>query len=165
MSSRYDEIAEFYGRKHPELLRAVRNALTGSDAHVEDACSHAWLQLLRCPHVVLDVHGFGWLYVVALREAYRLSDRARREQARGSLSQSAIDVATSDLDRRLQHTARVALLVEIPNRRRAMLVLQAAGFTYREIARICDVTLRTVERQLLRGKRSLWRADTDQVAR
>ena len=158
MPSRYDRVADFYRRNHLELLRVVGHAIWGPDALVEDACAHAWAQLLNNPQVALDRHGFAWLYVVALREAYRLSHRARREVTVGSpdrLAESWTDDASALAERVTDRISRREFLAGLPARTRVMVVLQGAGFSYQEIARLCGTTLRTVERQLLRGKRSL----------
>ena len=45
-------------------------------------------------------------------------------------------------------------LGSLPRRQQRLLWLHAAGLTYAEMARHEGVTLRTVERQLLRGKRA-----------
>jgi DNA-directed RNA polymerase specialized sigma24 family protein len=163
MPNRYEAITSFYGHKADELRRAVTRAVSGPEAMIEDACSYAWCQLLVHDEVVLDRHGFGWLYCVAIREGYRLSGRARREAACGRPDQLPRQrgLAGADawelLERRLDHDARLSLLAEIPRRRRRLVILQLAGFTYEEIARITGDTRRTVERQLLRGKRALRR--------
>jgi RNA polymerase sigma factor (sigma-70 family) len=160
MSSRHDQIAAFYASQAPSLLRAVRHAITGPDELIEDACSYAWTQLLTHQQVTLDTAGFGWLYVVARREAYRQSDRARREPAvgpprdlqRGSEVLEDLQVVA---ERRERDRCHAELLRLLPERRRRMIVLHAAGFSYREIAALTGATQRTVERQLLRGKRAL----------
>jgi RNA polymerase sigma factor (sigma-70 family) len=160
MSSRHDAIAAFYARKAAELQRAIRRAICGPDARVEDACSHAWLQLLRHPDVELSDRGFSWLYVVALHEGYRLGDRARREVAIDSTERL---VGADAIDRTL-HRERVELVRALPARKRELVLLHAAGFTYPEIARITGNSLRTVERQLLRGKRALRHTDRHAAA-
>lgn len=45
-----------------------------------------------------------------------------------------------------------------------MVFLRASGFSYHEIAAMTGDTVRTVERQLLRGKRALHRETQEQVA-
>lgn len=162
MPSRHEDIAAFYRDKAGELEGAVRRAVTGNRQLVEDACSYAWAQLLTRDHVTLDRAGFGWLYVVAIREAYGLSDRARRERPSGGPGDlPGRGLATEYLETTILYREEIrergTLLEALPVRQREMVVLHAAGFTYAEIARICDVTLRTVERQMLRGKRTLRR--------
>lgn len=166
MPSRYDAIAGFYAQKADELRRAVRHAISGPEAMIEDACSYAWYQILRSEGIALDHRGFAWLYVVAIREAYRLSERARREPALGApqdlpLANQSTDDHFGLVERRDRHARRVRLLAGLPQRQQRMVLLHAAGFTYREIAALTGATLRTVERQVLRGKRTLRRMDGD----
>lgn len=169
MRSRHDSIAAFYATKAADLEGAVRRAVTGPDALIEDACSHAWCQLLCSDQVCLDDHGFGWLYVVALREAYRLSDRSRREPPIGQPGDLPVctsggnDPATT-VERQADAHERLAPLAELPRRRAAMVYLHASGFSYQEIARLTGASLRTVERQLLRGKRTLRQRDRERIA-
>lgn len=158
---RTTEIALFYAREARSLHHAVARSVAAPVAMVEDACSQAWVQLLRHDEIELGPGGFWWLYVVARREVFKLSGRARREEAGGSASEVgaqgallAEDVGDT-VERRAEHEARVRLLESIGERKRRMVVLQAAGFSYDEIAQACGDSLRTVERQILRGKRAL----------
>lgn len=151
MPSRQDAIAAFYTLKAAELQRAIRRAISGPDARVEDACSHAWCQLLSHDEVTLDARGFSWLYVVALHEGYRLGDRARREVTIDS-TERLPGRETSD---RTLHRERVALVRSLPARKRELVVLQGAGFSYAEIARMTGNSLRTVDRQLRRAKKAI----------
>jgi RNA polymerase sigma factor (sigma-70 family) len=160
MRSRNDAVAELYAAKATELYHAVRVAVHLPDDLVEDACSYAWCQLLTCERVAAEDASFGWLYVVAIRQGYRLSGRLRREPSAGmpnELPQQAL--ATSDswgvVERHLELEARRALLAQLPERKRRLVLLHAAGFTYKEIAAMTGDTLLTIERQLLRGKRAL----------
>src|SRR5689334_20217831 len=108
MPSRQEAIADFYARKADELRVAVSGAVRGPDAMIEDACSVAWCQLLRNPQVELDHHGFGWLYVVAIREGYRLGEHLRRQQPSGDLAESVASDEHDDPDARLKHLSQVA---------------------------------------------------------
>lgn len=160
MPSRHDSIAAFYTQKAAELQRAIRRTICGPDARVEDACAHAWCQLLSHDEITLNNHGFRWLYVVALHEGYRLGDRARREIAIDSTER----LAGPEGEDRQAHRERVERVRALPTRKRELLILHAAGFTYPEIARLTGNSLRTVERQLLRGKQALRRDAAAEVA-
>ena len=169
MPSRHDSIAAFYAAKAAELQRAVRRAISGPDALIEDACSHAWCQLLRHDHVSLDDRGFSWLYVVAFREAYRMSDRSRREPALGEPADlpqrfGGVEDPAATAQHREEVEVRLGQLVELPPRQARMVFLQAAGFNYEEIARMTGDTVRTVERQLSRGRRTLRDRDRERAA-
>jgi DNA-directed RNA polymerase specialized sigma24 family protein len=61
---------------HPRLRDHVRLRVRTSRANVEDACSFAFLQLLR--YQPDREHLYGWLLRTATREAIKLDQRARR---------------------------------------------------------------------------------------
>lgn len=157
--ARPEMLGSFAAAKRHELLRAVRGAISGPDAMVEDACGFAWCQLCQAEHVSLDDTGFAWLYVVALREAYRLSDRSRREPASGApndLDVPELAAGPAEIAERQEAArGRLRLLAGIPPRRQQLVILHAAGFRYQEIAALTGDSLRAVERQLLRGKHTL----------
>jgi RNA polymerase sigma factor (sigma-70 family) len=166
MPSRHDEIGAYYVEVAPTLWRAVRHAITGPDALIDDACSYAWLQLLRNDQIELNAAGFGWLLIVAKREAYLASARARREPPLGQPEElpeadcDPVDSADVMFERLERTRFRRELVRGLPDRKQVLVLLHAAGFTYREIAAITGDTPRTVERQLLRGKRALRRMAT-----
>jgi hypothetical protein len=68
-AQRGDE-AELFERHSGRLLRAVRRAIGGRPQVAEDACSFAWVQLLRTQPERDSI--FPWLCVVATNEALRL---------------------------------------------------------------------------------------------
>jgi DNA-directed RNA polymerase specialized sigma24 family protein len=63
---------ELFRRHHRELHRAVARVVRGPHELIEDACQTAWAMLLRCQPERRTV--FAWLRVVAIHEAYRLSE-------------------------------------------------------------------------------------------
>src|SRR3954467_12996457 len=69
--------AELYRPHHADLRRAVARAVNASRELIEDACQNAWTIMLRAQPRRASI--FGWLYVVATREAYRLSAIERRD--------------------------------------------------------------------------------------
>src|SRR4051812_12744902 len=72
---RGDEDA-LYRRHHEDLRRAVSRAVNAPRELIDDACQNAWTVLLRAQPERTSI--FGWLYVVATREAFRLCARERR---------------------------------------------------------------------------------------
>jgi RNA polymerase sigma factor (sigma-70 family) len=132
---RGDETA-LYEAWAPRLLRSVASCVNTSDANVQDACSIAWMQLLRCQP--RRETALAWLVTVAKREAIRL-DRADRRDA------DALEVDWMP-DPRSVAVGREALadtlgLVErLHPRRRAILMEHASGYTFDEIAARYGVT-------------------------
>ena len=58
---------------HPRLRSHVRRLVRTSRANIEDACSFAFLQLLR--HQPDREHVYGWLLRTATREAIKLDQQ------------------------------------------------------------------------------------------
>lgn len=155
-----DETALY--RQHAAQLQAiVRHEVTTSRENVEDACAFAWTQLLRYQPDRAAV--LAWLCRTAIRVAIKLDRRQRRD----------VDVDL-DLDAAAEHSAtasqpiaaRVELLAAreligaagLRPREAHMLALHIAGFTYTDIAKIDQVSKRTVERQLLRARHKIKQA-------
>jgi DNA-directed RNA polymerase specialized sigma24 family protein len=71
-----------FDRFHKPLLSAVRGKVYTSGATIDDACSFAWLQLMRTGpdrgHTL-----FAWLRTTAVRETIHLDSRIRRTQLPG----------------------------------------------------------------------------------
>lgn len=156
MPSRHEQLADFYAREHHALQRAVAHRVTAPHAILEDACAHAWAQLAARDHIRLGRGAYWWLYTVAIREGWRLSARSQREPASGldptNEHRTDHDAVSDRRDHILDARASISTLT---GRKRRLLILHAAGYTYAEIATITGDTVRTVERQLLRAKRRL----------
>jgi RNA polymerase sigma factor (sigma-70 family) len=154
----HQELAAYYAEEAPSLRRAVAASVSAPPTIVDDACSFAWTQLMRNrERIQLGKGAYWWLYRIATREAWRLVGIERRLHPVGS----AADVAALMSDDGDTTFATVEFhdamrsLEFVPQRQRRLLMLLAAGFSYAEIARITGDTVRTVERQLLRGRRAL----------
>ena len=161
-SARNDQIATMHEESARELQRRVARRAHADPQTIEDACSHAWLQLLAQRSVELgppDRLMLGWLTQTATREAWRLAAR----QARDGL----LDPDTIHAERRLrgpvvpgadeladQH-ARLQLVAQIAPRPRRFLLRLALGYSYREIAAHERVSLTTTNKQIARAKRLL----------
>lgn len=150
--SRGDEEALFRAH-HAKLVHTVRRAAGVSDQAAEDACSFAWMQLLRYQPDRPTV--FAWLVTVAVRNAWRTG-----RSTRGVDSLDAIgdweqllgeDVAAAALD------ARAALrdLAALPDRQRRYLTMHIAGYSYTEIAHRHDATFTNVAKNLHRARRNM----------
>jgi len=103
--------SRLFGEHHDRLLRNVRRAVNASDALIEDACSFAWVQLLR-RQPDRGPMLFGWLRTTAIREAYRLCGLERRNATRDEFQtpgngeeHDALVANESDLDTRLEPCA------------------------------------------------------------
>jgi DNA-directed RNA polymerase specialized sigma24 family protein len=127
---------ELYRRHHRELHRAVALAVNAPRELIEDACQNAWAILLRAQPERISI--FGWLYVVATREAFRLRERDRRHiHLEAMLPGGSWDAVIADAfstDDILEAREALEILAGLPDRQRTDLTLLVAGFSYVEIA-------------------------------
>jgi RNA polymerase sigma factor (sigma-70 family) len=161
--------SELYARHHHGLQCAVRRSVAGaSDELVEDACQNAWAIMLRAQPDRAAL--FGWLYVVATREAIRLLQRERRYTHLEDLA--SIDGAweallphSSSLEEALEAREALRALAGLPDRQRRDFVLFIAGFRYTEIAAITGGrTYTNVNKHLSRARTRIRRARLGAVA-
>lgn len=142
----------------PALERLVRRSSRAPQPVVEDACQFAWGQLLAEDLAPGRDGVFPWLARTAIREACRQVRRERcAEEVRGGSPEPA-DPRPGP-DERVEHRQRLDDLRRLPARQQRVLWLQALGLSYAEIARVSGCTTRTVERQVLRARRTLRRVD------
>jgi RNA polymerase sigma factor (sigma-70 family) len=163
---RDERITVLYEQQATKLLRLVSSRVRTSAVVIEDACQTAWMRL--CTHTEVDPDGPGavrWLAITAIREAWKHS--ATREIPTGGWTGHDEDVdgqlpePTGDTPDPLdivishEHTRELkGRLAMLADRERQFLALQALGLTYQEIA-ATGASIRTVERQILRGRRKL----------
>jgi DNA-directed RNA polymerase specialized sigma24 family protein len=117
------------------LHRAVTTAVGARRELIEDACQTAWMMLLRTQPDRYAI--FGWLRVVAIREAYRLSSIEQRE---ATLEPARLDGRepgdagdSSGLDTAVEALEALRAVAALPPRQRSDLTLKVAGYSYEEI--------------------------------
>ncbi|MDP9135883.1 MAG: hypothetical protein M3N56_13785 [Actinomycetota bacterium] len=129
---------ELYRRHHRDLHRAVAHAVNAPRELVEDACQNAWAILLRAQPDRTSI--FGWLYVVATREAFRLRDREHRHVHLEAMfpagSWDAVIADAFSIDDIFEVHEALEVIASLPARQRADLTLLVAGFSYVEIAEL-----------------------------
>jgi len=146
--------AQLYRELSYRLLGVVRGSVTASDAVIEDACSFAWLQLLR--HQPRRDTAFAWLTKVAIREAWRLTKLQRRDHLLDLLPED--DEHRHDpVDTELRIRARDALetLAALPLRQRTYLSMLVSGHSYDEIATVNGTSFTAVNKQLARARTTI----------
>lgn len=149
-------------RDHEVALRAaVRHFVHGADpAVIDDACSYAWLQLLRTQPERGDTL-FTWLRTVAVREGWRLAQREQRdahlELVPDWTDRIAGDTLTETVD---AHQALDALAQLSPNPRRC-LTLIVSGHSYDDVVRITGRSYSGVNKSLVKARRQLRRHHDD----
>lgn len=137
LAGRADE-DELYRRHNHHLRRAIAHAVNAPRELIEDACQNAWTIMLRAQPDRTSI--FGWLYIVATREAFRLCERQRRHiHLEAMLPDGSCDAVIADgfsIDDVLEAREALTILANLPERQRADLTLLVAGFSYREIAQM-----------------------------
>lgn len=136
-TQRGDE-AELFERYAERLLRAVRRAIGGRRHVAEDACSFAWVQLLRTQPERHSI--FPWLCVVATNEARRLvKGQARHAEFDEDAVGSTPSPGAKGRDLQLAVEVREALedIAQLSAQQIRIFSLHIAGLTYDEI---CDAT-------------------------
>ena len=152
---RGDEEA-LYRAHHTRLLRLIAHDVKARPQVIEDACAFAWAELLaRQPERTSIV---GWLRIVARREAIRLAQRDRVTVSLNAVGAHRLHRAhstgctRSSPEEHYEALDTLALVAELPERKRTFLSLKVAGYSYDEIAAELDVTYTNVNRQLVRAR-------------
>ena len=144
---------ELYRQLQPRLLAVLRWAVSAREQTLEDACSFAWVQLIRYqPDRGSGV--LGWLYVTARREALRLIAIEARTPTLEPAGDHHLIAFRTPAEEGSRERAREALGA-LPERQRRLLALKAGGFSYSEIAALEGISWRTVDRQLIRARTHL----------
>ena len=152
------DVASAYRSLSSRLEQIVRFDVRASEVVVEDACQFAWSRLVLHADRVRPESTLTWLTRTAIREALKLS---RREDRELSLEAGVLCAPTDAGPLPQEHAEqveRLALVGRLPERQQRMLWLHALGLSYEEISARVGCSRRTVERQLLRGKRAVRRA-------
>jgi RNA polymerase sigma factor (sigma-70 family) len=153
------DVAELYVTCSEKLTRIVRKQVKASSVVIEDACQFAWYRLVRHPQRVEQEAALSWLAITAVHEAIKLARRDQRELSlEGRLDDDGeLNVAdvTPGPHEQLEFRERLDLVRRLPDSQQRLLWLKAIGLSYEEIASEAALTLRTVERQLHRGRNRL----------
>ena len=156
------DLAQLYTSLAERLDRIVRQDVGAPDPVIEDACQYAWSRLAgEVGHVRSD-GVLTWLARTAIREAIRLNRRDGRELSLELAIEEAPRMALVTHDPGPEELAeqreRLRSIGSLPERQQRMLWLVGAGLSYADIAHSTGDTQRTVERQLVRARRTLRRA-------
>lgn len=155
-----DAVAELYADLAAQVRQIVRSSIRAPEAVVDDACQVAWSRLLRRWGSVRADAALPWLVRTASRAALRSIQHTERELSLDQLCDAGQDPSAAVVlpaapDEIAQLRARLDELRALPERQQQLVWMQALGFTYVEMADHTRATRRTVERQLMRAKRSL----------
>jgi RNA polymerase sigma factor (sigma-70 family) len=155
-------VALLYADLAPNVRRIVASNVAAPSGVVEDACQVAWGRLLTHHAEIQDGAELGWLVTTATRVMLRTLHAHRREVSyeieaeAGELWQRTDPRQRADL--RSQLSDRLGELRVLTPRQRQLLCLRGIGYGYAEIAARTGDSERTVQRQLMRGRRRLRQA-------
>jgi RNA polymerase sigma factor (sigma-70 family) len=153
------DVAALYARSAAMVRGQVCSEVTASDAVIDDACQFAWIRLLHHRHRVGPERAVSWLITTALHEVFKLVRRDGHDLSLEQLLEEGGELRLNRVAPAPEETVgarlRLELLRELPERQERLIWLQGLGFGYPEMAAETDMTVRTVERQLMKARRSL----------
>src|SRR5579859_5697423 len=155
-----DDLAALYEAHALQLRQIVNFSIRAPDALIDDACQVAWSRLIRYRGTFRRDATLAWLVTTAKREALRLVRRSTRELSLDQLRDGedepmAVGFEPAAPDEIAELHARLDQVRALPPRQQRLLWLQGLGLSYAEMACYTGASTRTVERQLMRAKRSL----------
>ena len=164
MTAKGDE-ADLFERYADRLLRATARTVSAPAHVIDEACSFAWMQLVRTQPRRETV--FAWLRVVAAREAVRVLRRDQRELSLEVLA-DASDADASDFEAFVEDTGpavedvatlhdALAAIEGLPGRRRRIFLLRLAGLSYKEITARTGEQPPAIARQVRKARERLRR--------
>lgn len=152
-------VGELYRGLGRRLEQIVRADVGAPEPVVEDACQFAWGGLLAQATRIRAEVALSWLATTAVREARRLMRTRERDAPlgdRGANDAEPTRPATSaETATLVEDREQLRLMRQLPERQQRILWLHALGLSYEEISAYTGDSVRTVERQLLRGRRRI----------
>ena len=151
------DVGALFGTLAPSLERIVGSGVRAPRPLIEDACQVAWFRLWHYRNRVRREHALAWLVTTAIHEAHALLRRESRclSLERALEESGDVTLAARALPDLGEMRMRLELIRSLSARQQQLVWLHGLGFDYEEIATVTGSTRRTVERQLLRGKRKL----------
>lgn len=142
------DVGALYADRAGDVRRLVRHDVRAPQPVIEDACQEAWTRLLPRASGLPPERAFAWLVTTAIREVFRMCRRELRDASLEELAEAGTPLGTYDDPT----DARLLLhdLARLPERQQRLVWLQAAGFSYDEMAERVGASYRTVDRQLTR---------------
>jgi RNA polymerase sigma factor (sigma-70 family) len=159
MRSDLCDVGELYANLSERLEQIVGTDVRAPRPLIEDACQSAWDRLWLYRREVRPETALSWLVTTAVHEALRLlrvqAGVLSLEREIEELGDAAIQAHAPPAADLYELRTRLEGIRSLTQRQQRLLWLQGFGFSYAEIADRTGSTTRTVERQLLRGKRKL----------
>ncbi len=153
-----------FRRHYPAVHRALVQML-GSDG-ADDVAQETLLTLYQQPPTVTPtVNVAAWLYRVALNRGYNALRGERRAVARAAaaLPPTPGEEPPDAAIRSEERAAVRAVLAQLPQRQRELLVLRSSGASYADIAEVLGVAPGSVGTLLARAERAFLRLYDDET--
>ena len=140
------------GAADSQLLPAAFSAsILGEPVEAEDALHTVFVRLLTMPSLPLDF-GVPYLFRSVRNECLqRIRNMESRALALATLSIGS-DVQPSPEERISQREELARVFEVVTERQREILVLRALGYSYDEIAQLCDISMNTVDALVQNGR-------------
>lgn len=143
--------AELFRTHSAKVHSQVRGLVFTSPENVDDACAHAWMQLLRRQPRRDTV--IQWLVTVGKHEAFRLHGRQRRVEPDERVELRLTERGTfEELSSALHARERLETL---PERDRTLVVMRGLGYTYKDAADMLGVSMGRAHVLMTRASRRL----------
>jgi len=159
--------AQLYRSFAARLESTVRTQVHAPREVIEDACHHAWTQLINHGDSVSRDAAFSWLATTALRHAWKLNRREHRELSleapAANLGELQFPSPLPEPAQRLEFREQMRELGDLPERQRRFIWLRAVGLSYIEMAAYTGDTVRTVERQIARASERMRQLEADRL--
>lgn len=160
MASTHSDLSAAFTHLAPRLQRAVSRNVRGPESLIEEACQIAWSRWLVRQDDIAPGSMLGWLITTATREALHLLRQQARHvslEARSEHEGQVVELParTPGPEQVAEFHDRLAEVRRLPERQQTVVWMQGFGYQYREIAARTGTTRRSVERQLLRARRTL----------
>jgi RNA polymerase sigma factor (sigma-70 family) len=147
--------AELYRSLSARLERIVGVEVQAPREVIEDACHDAWTKLINRSEQIQRETALSWLVTTAVRQAWRLDRRERREASLEAATEATVELRApawrSEPVEHVEQKERLGEIRQLPERQQRLIWLRAAGLSYIEMAAYTGESVRTVERQILRA--------------
>jgi RNA polymerase sigma factor (sigma-70 family) len=153
------DIESLYLELSGRLEQLVRTDVRAPDPLIEDACQFAWTRFVVLSDRVRHDAALSWLVKTAVREAFKLIRRERRELSLDTVLEHSLELPESNPwpspEELVVGRERLDAIGSLPERQQRLVWLRGLGLSYSEMANYTGCTPRTVERQLFRAGRRL----------
>lgn len=139
-----------FAEQHAPLVRYATRLLGGDDARAQDVVQDTFVRLMAQPPAAVDGHAVEWLFTVC---RHRALDVLRKEGRMKRFDPGEEDrIATSTearpgraLEAAEMHTTLLHMIEHLPHNQQEVVRLKFQnGFSYKEIARITELSVTNV---------------------